>query len=63
MRLWCVERGISLLRLALQFCLREGRIHGNPIGSLNIEQLEMNVSAVLEPLPERIFEDFRAAGL
>ncbi len=62
MRLWCVERGIGLLRLALQFCLREGRIHGNPIGNLNIEQLEMNISAVLTPLPERVFEDFRAAG-
>ena len=37
---WCRERGIDLLRLALQFCLREQRIHGNPIGSLNAAQLE-----------------------
>lgn len=63
MRLWCAERGISLLNLALQFCLREGRIHGNPLGSLNVEQLEMNLSAVLSPLPEQVFADFLGAGL
>ena len=63
MRLWCAERGIGLLNLALQFCLRERRIHGNPLGNLNVEQLEMNVAAVLTPLPERMFEDFRAAEI
>lgn len=63
MRLWCIERGVSLLQLALQFCLRENRIHGNPLGNLNIEQLEKNISAVLEPLPESIFEEFKAADL
>jgi len=58
MREWCIEQGISLLALALQFCLREERIHGNPIGNLNIEQLEMNARAVTEPLPDDIFERF-----
>ena len=27
---WCRDRGIDLLQLALQFCLREPRIQGNP---------------------------------
>ena len=63
MRLWCAERGIGLLSLAIQFCLREPRIHGNPLGNLNVEQLEMNVAAALTPLPEQVFENFRAAGL
>lgn len=63
MRLWCAERGISLLQLALQFCLREDRIHGNPLGNLNIQQLEMNVSAVLSPLEDSVFEEFKASGL
>ncbi|MBI4553905.1 MAG: aldo/keto reductase [Candidatus Latescibacteria bacterium] len=63
MRLWCAEHEISLIRLALQFCLREGRIHGNPLGNLTIDQLEMNVAAVLNPLPDAIFEEFRAAHL
>jgi len=58
MRQWCIDEGISLLALALQFCLREERIHGNPIGNLNIEQLEMNAHAVSETLPPDIFERF-----
>ena len=37
---WCRDHGVDLLQLALQFCLREPRIHGNPIGSLNAAQLE-----------------------
>ena len=60
MRQWCMDEGISLLALALQFCLGEERIHGNPIGSLNIEQLEMNARAVSEPLSEDVFERFAA---
>ena len=52
MRQWCPARGVSLLALALQFCLREERIHGNPLGSQNIAELEANVAAVTTPLPE-----------
>ncbi len=63
MRLWCRERDISLLQLALQFCLREERIHGNPIGSLNIAQLEMNIAAAMQPLSDDIFEEFVRAQL
>ena len=63
MRQWCIDEGFSLLAIALQFCLREERIHGNPIGSLNIEQLEMNARAVTESLPPDIFERFAEQGL
>jgi aryl-alcohol dehydrogenase-like predicted oxidoreductase len=63
MRQWCEARGVPLLRLALHFCLGEGRIHGNPLGSLNIEQLEKNVAAVLEPLPPEVLAEFEQAGL
>lgn len=62
MREWCIKEGISLLALALQFCLKEERIHGNPIGNLNIEQLEMNALAVSKPLPEEVFQEFTAQG-
>jgi aryl-alcohol dehydrogenase-like predicted oxidoreductase len=57
-QLWCREQGIDLLTLALQFCLREPRIHGNPIGSLNIAQLEANVRAASTPLPEDVWLRF-----
>jgi D-threo-aldose 1-dehydrogenase len=63
MRLWCAERGVSLLQLALQFCLREERIHGNPLGNLNREQLEQNVAAASSPLPDAVLGDFLAARL
>jgi aryl-alcohol dehydrogenase-like predicted oxidoreductase len=62
-RQWCQERGVSLLALALQFCLREERIHGNPLGSQNITELEANVAAVSNPLPDSIFAEFAAAKL
>ena len=55
---WCVEEDISILQLALQFCLKEERIHGNNIGSLNIEQLEMNVRAASAPLPDEAWEKY-----
>jgi aryl-alcohol dehydrogenase-like predicted oxidoreductase len=63
MRRWCLERDVSLLALALQFCLREQRIHGNPLGSQNIAELEANVAAVTTPLPDSIFAEFAAARL
>ena len=60
MREWSEELGISLLELSLQFCLRDDRIHGNPIGSLNKEQLEANARAVSAPLADATFEQFLA---
>lgn len=63
MRIWCEERSVSLLWLALQFCLRETRIHGNPVGSLNVEQLEANVAAASQHLPDDVIEAFRAAAM
>jgi L-galactose dehydrogenase len=58
LRQWCLDEGVSLLQLALQFCLREERIHGHPIGSLNLEQLETNLWAASTPLPETVWEKY-----
>ena len=63
MRLWSEEQGVEMLELTLQFCLREERIHGNPIGSLNIEQLEKNVAAALATVAESTIAVFKAAEL
>jgi aryl-alcohol dehydrogenase-like predicted oxidoreductase len=63
MRQWCLDRGVNMLALALQFCLREERIHGNPLGSQNIAELEANVAAVTTPLPDTVFDEFARAGL
>ena len=63
MRSWCLERSVSLLRMALHFCLREGRIHGNPLGNLNQDQLEANVRAAMNPPPDNLLNEFIAAAL
>jgi len=59
-RQWSLEEDINLLQLAIQFCLREDRIHGNPLGSLNAEQLEANVWAASTPLPAGVWERYTA---
>lgn len=56
---WCREEQIDLLQLAIQFCLREKRIHGNPIGSLNVEQLESNIRAATTPLDDSVWTRFQ----
>lgn len=60
MRQWAETRGVALLELAIQFCLRDDRIHGNPIGSLNKEQLELNVRAAIATVADATFEQFLA---
>lgn len=59
---WCNRHNIDLLQLAIQFCLREKRIHANPIGSLNANQLNHNVKAAMTTIDEDIwtkyYEDF-----
>ena len=63
MRQWCTEHDVELLDLALQFCLREERIHGHPIGSLNIAQLERNVRAARAEISVETLTRFDAASL
>ena len=57
---WCRQEEIDLLQLAVQFCLKETRIHGNPIGSLNAEQLEANIRAACTPVEESVWAKFQA---
>ena len=57
---WCRQEEIDLLKLAVQFCLKETRIHGNPIGSLNAEQLEANIRAACTPVEESVWAKFQA---
>lgn len=57
---WCRHRGVHLLVLALQFCLREQRIAAHPIAPQTIDEMNMNVWAVNQELPEGIFHEFRS---
>ncbi len=55
---WCRHRGLHLLALALQFCLREQRIAAHPIAPQTIDEMDMNVWAINQKLPDGIFEEF-----
>jgi len=63
MRRWAITRGVSLLQIALQFCLADERVHGNPLGNQNTQDLEQNVAAVSTPLPAGVLDEFMAAAL
>ncbi len=58
MRAWAEAYGLNLLELAIQFCLRDDRVHGNPIGSLNKQQLEANIRAACAKHADATFEQF-----
>lgn len=58
---WCRDEEVNLLQLAIQFCLAEGRIHGNPLGNLNVAQLEQNIWAASTPVEEGVWDKFEAA--
>lgn len=56
---WAQERGVRLLSLALQYCLREPRVAVTIVGARNRAQIEEHVEAVLDPLPEGIWEELQ----
>ncbi|MEW6359348.1 MAG: aldo/keto reductase [Planctomycetota bacterium] len=57
MLVWCRHRGVHLLPLALQFCLREERIAAHPIAPQTMDEMNMNVWAVSQKLPDGIFDE------
>ncbi|MBT5874658.1 MAG: aldo/keto reductase [Candidatus Latescibacteria bacterium] len=63
MREWCEATDINMLSMTLQFCLRETRIHGNPIGSLNKAQLDANIRAAQATVSDSEIDAFIAANL
>ncbi len=60
-KLWefAQSKGVSLLGLNLQFCLREPRITSTLVGVANPEQLEADVAAVSEAIPDEVWEELR----
>ncbi len=55
LRCWAKTHEVSLLAIALQFCLRESRIHSLPIGMRNLCELEQCITAVTSALPNNIW--------
>lgn len=55
---WCRHQGVHLLALALQFCLREERIAAHPIAPQTIDEMDMNIWAIGQKLPDGILDEF-----
>ena len=57
---WAQARGVDLLALNLQFCLRESRIASTLVGACDPTQIEADLAAVTTPLPADIWPDLDA---
>ncbi len=57
---WARDSGISLLALNLQFCLREPRIAATLVGARNPAEVQADVQAVNDQLPQATWEQLRA---
>lgn len=56
---WCQERGSSVLALNLQFCLREWRVASTLLGAATPAEIEADIVAAFESLPECIWAELR----
>ena len=56
---WAHDHHVRLLSLALQYCLREPRVAVTIVGARNRAQVEEHVQAVLDPLPDTIWDALR----
>lgn len=57
---WCRERGISVLGLALQFSLRQERLHCTLIGASTADEVQGCWDAVTEEIPDSVWEELPA---
>jgi aryl-alcohol dehydrogenase-like predicted oxidoreductase len=55
-RRWAEQRRISVLQLAIQYCLRERRISVVLAGASTAKEMEQNVKAACSPLPDAVWK-------
>ena len=53
---WAQERDVDLLALNLQFCLSETRITATTVGCANPEQVEADVAALSQHIPDGVLQ-------
>ena len=53
---WATENDQNLLKLAIQFCLRQPLIHMSLTGSKDAAEVEQNFAAATTPVPDEIWE-------
>lgn len=55
---WTSDNNISLLNLAIQFCLRQPLIATNLSGSKNVNEIEQNFAAATTPIADEVWEQY-----
>ncbi len=55
---WANDNNLSLLNLAVQFCLRQPLIATNLSGSKNVTEIEQNFAAATSPIADEIWEQY-----
>jgi aryl-alcohol dehydrogenase-like predicted oxidoreductase len=60
---WCQSKKLNQKSVVLQSCLRQSLIHCTLTGAKNKAELQENLDALAEPLPEYIWEDLKALKL
>jgi len=56
---WAQQRGISLLALNLQYCMREERIASTVLGAAAPDEIESDVTAACTPIDEQTRAEFK----
>ena len=56
---WANDNNLSLLNLAIQFCLRQPLIATNLSGSKNVTEVEQNIAAAATPISDEVWEQLQ----
>ena len=56
---WAMDNNLSLLNLAIQFCLRQPLIATNLSGSKNVTEVEQNIAAATTPISDEVWEQLQ----
>ena len=56
---WANDNNLSLLNLAIQFCLRQSLIATNLSGSKNVTEVEQNFAAATTPISDEVWEEYK----
>jgi aryl-alcohol dehydrogenase-like predicted oxidoreductase len=60
---WCQQKKVNLRAVVLQNCLRQSLLHCTLTGAKTRAELQQNLDALQDPLPDHVWEDLKALNL
>ncbi len=60
---WCQQKKVNLRAVVLQSCLRQNLIHCTLTGAKTAAELQQNLDALQDPLPDHVWQDLAALKL